>query len=492
MFSLSLSSISYFIFVIAFVLLYYHVPRKMQWKVLLVASAVFFYIVSGTASIIWLLVSAVTTYGFAIIIEKIRDEKIRKALTIGAIACVIGELYLLKYTKGLPLVAPVAISFYSLSILGYVLDVYWGISPAEKNPFLHLLYTCYFPQMTSGPITRYRDLRPQFVEGAAFDEKKVKDGIIRIVYGIMKKCIIADQVAIVVNTIFGDTITYQGAYVLLGAVMFSLQLYTDFSGCMDIVLGTSECFGITLPENFEIPFSSTTMSEFWRRWHITLGVWFKEYVMYPLQKSAPFQKFTSLCIEKWGRKKGKKLPTYLGLLVVWFLIGFWHGGANHYIIGSGLLHWFYIVSGELLEPHIKNIAGNLSVDRSSRGYILLRRLKVYLLVVSGFVFFRSESTYQAVKMLYRMINPVEGNFFTHISIFKLGLSSLDLTLALTGCLILWIVSHMKAKGILVREWISGQKCIIRYSIYFVLSILVILGMIRGFGADVSNFIYNQF
>lgn len=296
----------------------------------------------------------------------------------------------------------------------------------------------------------------------------------------------------VVNTIFGDTITYQGAYVLLGAVMFSLQLYTDFSGCMDIVLGTSECFGITLPENFQIPFSSTTMSEFWRRWHITLGVWFKEYVMYPLQKSAPFQKLTSFCVKKWGRKKGKKPPTYLGLLIVWFLIGYWHGGANHYIIGSGLLHWFYIVSGEILEPHIKNVAEKLSIDRNSRSYVYIRRMKVYLLVISGFVFFRSESTYQAVKMLYRMINPVAGNFFTGFSVLNLGMNGLDFAILLMGCLILWTVSYMKEKQIAVREWISRQKFVVRYGIYFLLSILVILQITRNFGANVSYFIYNQF
>lgn len=492
MFSLSLSSISYFVFVLAFVFVYYLMPRRMQWKVLLLASALFFYIVSGAASVIWLLVSALTTYGFALIIEKTQKEKARKIFIIAAIVCVIGELYLLKYTKGLPLVAPIAISFYSLSILGYVLDVYWGISSAEKNPFLHLLYTCYFPQMTSGPITRYRDLKPQFIQGAAFNEQKVKGGIIRIVYGIMKKCIIADQAAVVVNTIFGDTITYQGAYVLLGAMMFSLQLYTDFSGCMDIVLGTSECFGITLPENFDIPFSSTTMSEFWRRWHITLGVWFKEYVMYPLQKSAPFQKLTSLCVEKWGRKKGKKPPTYLGLLIVWFLIGYWHGGALHYVIGSGLLHWFYIVSGEHLEPHIKNLTEKLSVDRNSKGYVLARRIKVYLLVISGFVFFRSGTTYQAVKMLYRMIHPVEGNFFTNFSVFDLGMSGLDFAVMFAGCVVLWTVSHMKARQIGVREWLGRQKFIIRYGIYFLISILAILGITRNFGADVSYFIYNQF
>lgn len=492
MFSLSLSSISYFIFVVVFMFVYYLVPRKGQWKILLLASAVFFLVVSGAASVIWLLGSALSTYVFALAIEKAQKEKTKKALIITTIICVIGELYLLKYTRGLPLVAPIAISFYSLSILGYVLDVYWGISKAEKNPLMHLLYVCYFPQMTSGPITRYRDLKPQFEAGAAFDYKKVKGGILRIVYGMMKKCIIADQAAVVVNTIFGDTITYQGAYVFLGAVMFALQLYADFSGCMDIVLGTSECFGMILPENFDIPFSSTTMSEFWRRWHITLGIWFKEYVMYPLLKSVPFQKLTTYCAKKYGRKKGKKPPTYLGLLIIWFLIGYWHGGGLNFVIGSGLLHWFYIVSGELLEPHIKKLMEKLCINRSSKGYVFMQRMKVFLLVLSGWVFFRSETTYQAVKMLYRMINPVEGNFFTNFSILDLGMSGMDFGIMLIGCLILWTVSYLKKRQIGVREWVAKQNVVVRYGMYFILCILAILGITRNFGADVSYFIYNQF
>ena len=492
MFSLSLTSLSYFFFVVVFLCIYYRIKKANQWIVLLLASGSFFVVVSGVNSVWWLLLSAVTTYGGARLLTKIENEKCRKAMICGVVVLVLGELFLLKYTKGLPFTAPIAISFYSLSILGYVLDVYWKISDAQKNPFRYLLYVIYFPQMTSGPVTRHRLLNPQFEQGADFSYDRVKNGLIRIVYGMMKKGIIADLSAVVVNRIFGDTITYQGFYVFIGAIFFALQLYADFSGCMDIVIGTSECFGVELPENFDTPFQSTTMSEFWRRWHITLGVWFKEYLLYPLLKSAPFQKLTSSCVKKYGRKKGKKYPTYLGLLVLWFLIGYWHGGGLNYIIGSGLLHWFYIVSGELLEPIIAKIMDKLKVNRKAKGYILMQRLKVFLLVCSGFVFFRGGDTYQAVKMLYRMVLPFEGGIFTGFSFGNLGLPIPNWCLLFLGCIIMWSVSWLKAAGKDARQELSKKPVVLRYGIYLLLCMLAVLGMVRGYGADVSYFIYNKF
>lgn len=492
MFNLSLTSLSYFVFVVVLVLIYYHVKRKYQWIVLLLASGMFFLVVSGVNSVVWLLLSAVTTYTGARFIEKIQHEKGRKAILWIVIALVLGELYLLKYTRGLPFVAPIAISFYSLSILGYVLDVYWNISEAEKNPFKYLLYMIYFPQMTSGPVTRHRLMKSQFEQGTEFCYNKVKNGLIRIVYGMMKKCVIADLCAVAVNLIFGDTITYQGIYVLVGTMFFALQLYADFSGCMDIVLGSSECFGVELPENFDIPFSSTTMSEFWRRWHITLGVWFKEYLLYPLLKSVPLQKLTTIFVKKYGKKKGKKFPTYLGLFLLWFLIGYWHGGALHYVIGSGLLHWFYIVSGELLEPHIAKWMEKIGINRKSAGYVLMQRLKVFLFVCSGFVFFRSETTYQAVKMLYRMVLPFEGGIFTGFSLGNLGLAAPNFCLLLLGCAVMWTVSWFKYEKRDIRKELAEKNVVVRYIVYVLLCMLVVLGMLRGYGADVSYFIYNKF
>lgn len=490
--TLSLTSVSYFAFILLLIPLYYLVKRERQWQVLLLASMLFFTIVSGVRSIPWILLQWLVTYGGAQLMERVAGNRQKKLIVTFLVFFMLGELFLLKYTKGLSFVAPIAISFYSLSVLSYVLDVYWGISPAEKNPLRYLLFVCFFPQMTSGPVTRYREMAPQFASGVAFDERTVKKGLIRIVYGVMKKCLIADQAAVMVNTIFGDTATYQGCYVAIGAMLFALQLYTDFSGCMDIILGTSECFGITLPENFILPFSSVTMAEFWRRWHITLGVWFKEYLMYPLLKSAPMQRLHTACVGRFGRKKGKKIPTYLGLLVVWFLIGYWHGGAMHYVIGSGLLHYFYIVSGELLEPHIEKWTHKIGIDRTKGWYVSLRRLKVFLLVCTGFVFFRSESARQGFQMLCRMLLPTEGGFLRTVSVTGLGLSAAGMGMMLVGCVVLWSVSYLQQKGIRVRDRLLSQPVLLRYVCYVALTLLTVLAMVRGYGNDVTNFIYNRF
>ena len=174
MFSLSLTSLSYLVFVVVFVLIYYKIKREHQWIVLLLASGMFFLVVSGISSVGWLLLSAITTYAGARLLTKTEKEKSRKAILWIVVVLVLGELFLLKYTKGLPFTAPIAISFYSLSILGYVLDVYWKIEEAEKNPFRYLLYVIYFPQMTSGPVTRHRLIKPQFEQGAEFSYDKVK------------------------------------------------------------------------------------------------------------------------------------------------------------------------------------------------------------------------------------------------------------------------------------------------------------------------------
>lgn len=491
MFELSLTSMSYIVFVVIGILLVYLVKKEYQWIVLLGLSAVFFWIVSGPASVVWLLGDALIAYVGALFNERATKLKQKKRIVTITVILLLAELYLLKYIHGLPLVAPIAISFYTLSLLAYVLDVHWGVSKAEKNPARFLLYACYFPQMTSGPINRYRDLAPQFEKGNDFDYIKVKNGLLRIAFGVMKKCMIADQVCVAVDRIFGDPKAYQGSYILLGAMLFALQLYTDFSGCMDIILGTSACFGVTLPENFEIPFSSQTMSEFWRRWHITLGVWFKEYLMYPLLKSKPMQDFSKACIKKFGRKKGKKYPTYVGLLVVWFWIGYWHGGALHYVIGSGLLHYFYIVSGELLEPHVIALCGKLKINREAGWYVLLRRLKVFFLVCSGFVFFRSVTTKNALYMYKCLLLP-EGGFLKRMTLDSLGFSGMSVLLMCVAFLLMCTVSLMKEKGKEPLAVLEKQNVILRYLVYLFLIMILMITQIRGFGVDVSSFIYNKF
>ncbi len=190
--------------------------------------------------------------------------------------------------------------------------------------------------------------------------------------GLFKKLVISERMAVIVNTIYGDYVTYSGLYIAVGTVCFAFQLYTDFSGAMDIALGLSEALGIRMAENFETPFFARSISEYWRRWHITLGTWMKDYIFYPVLKSDLFVAIGDAARKKLGKKRGKKVPTYLGMAVLWFTVGMWHGGAWKYIIGSGLLHCFYIISGQMLEPAFKKLTHVFKVNTECYSFRLFK------------------------------------------------------------------------------------------------------------------------
>lgn len=296
----------------------------MQWSVLLAAS-LFYFLTSGNSILILypLTATAISHFGIRTIvrIESDREELKRKGKNPDFIkrnvlcATVIGILIFLitfKYinfvintingignfwgrnTVLFPVVnwlVPLGISYYSLSLIGYVADVYFGIAKPENNFGKLAVYGMYFPVMISGPILKYREDGEQFFQPHFFDYTHVTRGMQRMLWGYFKKLIISERMAIIVNTVYGNYADYPGGYIWIGTICFAFQLYTDFSGCMDIVLGMSETFGIRLPENFERPFFSKNISEYWRRWHITLGIWMKEYVFYPLLRTSFFIKF---------------------------------------------------------------------------------------------------------------------------------------------------------------------------------------------------------
>ncbi|KAA3387769.1 MBOAT family protein, partial [Akkermansia muciniphila] len=301
----SITSFSFFVFLALAVLVYYCIPSKIRWCWLLISSAIFFVLSSGWEMIPYLLYGIVVTYTGAWLIQyKCKTDRQRKIVLIITLILTLIELVVLKYLNffiatgnvfgklfhlnigltSLSMIAPIGISYYTLSIIGYVIDVYRQTIAAQKNPFKFALFTCYFPQLVSGPITRYGEMEPQFFGKRTFDPKRIQFGLERMLWGLFKKLVISDRLAIIVSTVYADFYNYNGFYILFAVFIFAFRLYADFSGCMDIVLGASEIFGITLPENFDTPFFSETISEFWRRWHITLGLWSKDYILYPLLK----------------------------------------------------------------------------------------------------------------------------------------------------------------------------------------------------------------
>ncbi len=348
-------------FVAVVILAYYLIPKKCQWPLLLAASYLF-YLIAGVDCLVYILATTVTVYFVALRIERntlrqtaylkehkgelSKDEK--KAYKEGQkkirlrwfVCCVllnIGILAAVKYTNfflsnvnGIltafgqtkqlsffSLALPMGISFYTFQALGYLIDVYRGTVPAEKNPFRFALFVSFFPQLVQGPISRFGDLGRTLYGEHAFDARTVSYGLQRVLWGYFKKMVVADRILAAVTAIIGDTNTYGGAYVFVGMLFYTLQLYADFTGGIDITIGIAETMGITVQENFNRPYFSKSLKEYWRRWHISMCSWFRDYVFYPVSVSGFMQKFSKFARGHFGQKVGKRLPVYISSFAVW-------------------------------------------------------------------------------------------------------------------------------------------------------------------------------
>lgn len=511
---MSIVSISYFLFLGIALLIYYLMPIKYRWAVILVANIYFLFKVNSIGLLcIWLLCAAVT-YFSTLFIEKRREEKAFASKAV----CVISVLFvlsfmlvlkdysffsriingILKLIRVLPIAdpkfsAPLGISYYSLIWIGYILDVYWGTSRVEKNPLKFLAFCGYFPVYTSGPISRFQDVEENVVKGHAFDYKSFTFGLQRFLWGLLKKLVISERLAIVVNTIYQNTYSYPGIYVWIGMLCFVFQLYTDFSGCIDMAIGASEMFGISLPENFNHPFAATTLAEFWRRWHITLGGWLRDYILYPLLKSDLFQHIGASAKEKYGKKTGKKIPTWIGLTISWFLIGFWHGGQWNYIIGVGLFFGFVIIVSEMLTPAFDKLKILLKINTETFSYRLFQRIRTFFIFMIGLSFFRAESFTSGLTNWKNALTVYNPWILFDGSLMELGLDIHDvrilvffgLAVAISG-----IVTFIKGESL--RELIAKQNIVFRWLLYLILVYSVIIYGCYGIEFDSVSFIYQGF
>ena len=334
---MSITSFSYLGFVAVVLILYYAVKPAWQSRFLLLSSLVFYVLAGEGYTIIYLVVSTVSTYYAAKAIHaETEDRKAKRILNI-TLLLNFGILAIVKYygfilwnvnaVRGwfgseavgtsLHIAASLGVSYYTLQLVGYLLDCYWKVGMVQTDFLGFALFACYFPQMTSGPISRYKQIQADLYKEHSFDYAQVTHGLKRMAWGFFKKMVIADRLGLIVNSVYSNYESYHLVIIWAGIFCFALQLYTDFSGCMDIVLGTSECFGIVLPENFRNPFFSTTIQEFWQRWHITLGTWLKDYIMDPVLKSDTWIKLGEKSRKRFGKKWGKRVPTYLGMLILW-------------------------------------------------------------------------------------------------------------------------------------------------------------------------------
>lgn len=516
---MSLISLEFFAFFLIVALVYYLLPGKLQWVWLLISGMYFYYKGASMVQMLIFIFYIGINWGAALFLRE--DSTKRKNIFKLTIAFDILLLAVFKYTdffvqilqsvirlfnpgfEGARLAllvyysekfAPPRISYFALIIMSYLIDVYWGKVEIQKNPGKVLLFTSYFPQMTSGPIVQYEMMQKElWGEKHHFNYDRFIMGLERVIWGIFKKMVISERCSMIVNTIYEDYEVYAGFYIPVGAAMFALQLYTDFSGLMDIVLGISQCLGVSLPENFDTPFYSLNLSEFWRRWHITLGAFLRDYVLYPIERSSVWRKLRKSCKTKWGKGYEKKfnLPLYLALFISWFLIGLWHGGGWNYIVGVGLYMWFVIVLGEILSPLFSKITTVLRINTDCFSWKLFQRFRTFILFIFGLSFFRADSLKDGLKMwksCFSLNNP--WIFFDH-SLYNLGLSKDEWLILLIGLLILIVVSILQQTGS-VREALHKQNFIFRLLLFVILFVMIINWGCYGADFIAEDFIYGRF
>lgn len=515
--SMTITSFFFFSFLFIGVLVYYLCPPKIQWVVLLFLSIVFYSFATQPYTIIFLIISTLIAYFSTRFISKnTSNPKYTKLVSFIAVSSVIINVLLWFLLKGssfwiygssliqnlipsfpvlssLPIVGSLGMGYYTAQIISYILDVYWGSIECQNNPVKLFLFVSYFPQLTVGPISRYSDLQTLF-DGHSFSYKNICFGSQRVVWGLFKKLVVAERIAVIVNGIWENTETYFGVWPWLAFLLYPLELYLDFSGCMDIVAGTSEMFDIHLTENFNNPFFSRTVQEFWQRWHITLGSWARDYVFYPFLKSERMVSFGKKCKKKCGKRWGKFLPWCIATAILWLVMGIWHGAVQH-IFGVSLWFWFVLVLGELLSPLFEEKKRILNVKSDSFGWHLFQSVRTYLIFSVGVVFFSASGIRSAIErysILFSSLKKLKPWTLFDDTIISLGVTWGDINIIIIGVVLLLTVGVLRNKHGYARLWVEKQSFGLRWLIWCFLFVFVLIFGMYGPGYDASVFIYQGF
>ncbi len=527
-------SLSFLVFSAVVCITYFAVPKNMRWITLLIASYIFYYINSK-----WLVVvlfgETLVTFAIGLIIAQIykkRDAEIAergsslafaekrqikaaylkkaKLFLVLGVLFLVGMILYLKYynffispvnalsgktgfhIRPHDIILPLGISFYSLQAIAYITDVYHGKIAADRNLPKFMLFMSFFPQIVQGPIPRYSQLASQLYEGHSFDYKRVCFGAQLLLWGLMKKLIIADRITVPVDQIFDNFTNYHGMIVFLAAVGYGIQVYTDFSGGMDIARGVAQIVGIDLELNFRQPFFSTSIEEFWRRWHITLGGFMRDYVFYPLSLSKPFSELGKKLRKVFGPEIGKRVPAFIAMFIVYFLVGFWHGASWKYI-AFGLWNGVFIATGILLVDVYAKMRELAGIDENTSFWQAFKMLRTFCICSYGRFFSRGLGMTGALTMMVSTLDRwYDLSFIVDGSLTELGLDTANWFVLVAAILVLMFVDYIHEKNISIREVISEQYIVFRWIIYIAAILIVLIFGIWGPAYDSASFIYEQF
>ena len=508
---MSLISMEFLIFVGIAVIGYYLIPKRFQWIWLLIFSYIY-YASSGIKILFFLLYTTITTYGTGRLLDRVNHKELprneaksrKRRILIGCLLLNFGMLAVLKYTNfaienvnaifhaGISfqkLILPLGISFYTFQSMGYIIDVYWGKYEAEKNPFRFALFVSFFPQLLQGPIGRFDRLARQLYEQHSFDLLKAQYALQLMLWGFFKKLVLADRAAVVVNQVFQNYTQYSGVTNIVAVLMYSIQLYMDFSGGMDVVMGVAALFGVELDQNFKRPYFATSITDFWHRWHITLGTWMKDYIFYPVSLSKWMGKFGKWSKKAFGKKTGRVVPICVANIIVFLVVGIWHGAAWKYI-AYGLYNGLIIAISSLLAPLYRKGFEKFHINPKSGAWHVVQILRTFLLVNISWYFDMAVSLSAAFAMMKSTVTGFSLATLTDGSLMMLGLDKLDYMILAIGCLVVFLISFLKERGIQIRESLGRKPLVIRWAVYGMLVFgIPMFGYVM---TTTGGFIYAQF
>lgn len=473
------NSFPFLCFFPAVALVYYVIPRRVRY-IWLLAASYYFYMSWNVKHVLFLLAVTVLTYFCGILLDRTNrsgrpDDKKRTVNKRWMVLCALPVLGLLIFFKLIPekdVLMPLGISFYTFQSVGYVIDVFRGKSPAEKNFLKYALFVSFFPTLTSGPIERSDHLLRQIREENRFDLDNIKTGLCLMLWGYFLKLVMADRIAIFVNAVFAKETG--GLYAVIAIMLFGVQLYCDFMGYSVLAMGAARVMGFWVIDNFKAPYMAVSVADFWRRWHISLTSWFRDYLYIPLG----------------GSRKGV-IRKYANIMIVFFVSGLWHGTGWKYIIWGGM-NGAYQVIGDILGPLRRRLEGCLPRKGKSALYRVFCTVATFLLIDYSHLFFRAESARSALRITGKMFTEFSWSTLTDGSLYTFGLGKYEFWFVLLTIVFLAVVDLIHDKGYFVLELIQKVHWGVRSCICAALFMAVIIFGIYGVNYDVGTFIYFAF
>lgn len=494
------NSTEYLLFFPVVVLVTFLIPPKIRY-IWLLAASYYFYMSWNAVYGLLILTCTIVTYACGLLVEaaerKMPDARKRLAkrciLTVSLLIN-FGLLFYFKYTNfaldtvqrilnragiaaSIPvfdILLPVGISFFTFQAVGYTIDVYRGETEAERNPLRYALFVAFFPQLVAGPIERSKNLLQQMRTPATFDVMNAKNGLLTMAYGVFLKIVVADNIALIVDQVYGAPDEHAGMELLVATILFAFQIYCDFNGYTKIAIGSAQVLGYRLMNNFNAPYLADSVKAFWRRWHISLTSWFTDYLYIPL-----------------GGSRLGSVRKQINTLFVFLCSGLWHGAAWHYVAWGGL-NGLASVCEDVFGPAMTNLFNRLHVDTKRLGFRVFRRFYTFVIIDLTWLFFRADSLGICLKMLKRIVTEFRIGWMLNLEVLAMFETPRAFVVIVASLLLLFFVDLAIYRGTDVKTVIFQQQIVFRWAVYIGLLMLILFWGVYGNDYEQTQFIYFQF